>query len=121
MKSIDGMIACAAITGAVLLAPAQKLLKSAEGQLCQRTQFAFNAPLPPLPPVMRGHMVLQAIAPRVMHPVCPELEAKLAAEQLRLQSGLVRQEAEIQARAIAQQQVKAALAQVRWQAGSRGE
>src|SRR3954452_17113968 len=91
MKSVEGMIACVAITGAVLFAPAQKLLRHTEC-LRGRVQMAMLAPAPPIPPML-VHAVLPQWPPASLtaHSPCKErelakMQARLAGEQARMQS-----------------------------------
>lgn len=145
MKNVEEMIACVAITGAVLLAPAQKLFKNAEAMVRENLRndvhMAMVAPLPPLPPLraVRPPLSPEVIAPKkstcIEHDLAlAKTEAKLASEQTRMQVSLARNLAHDQihmqaefARSqahwqaeMARQQSRAAIEQARW-TGSRGQ
>ncbi|MEO8726703.1 MAG: hypothetical protein ABI383_11370 [Acidobacteriaceae bacterium] len=118
MKNVEEMIACVAISGAVLLAPAQKMFHNAEGML--RTGLGHNAymtmavPLPPLPPAPAVATQKRACLQRDV----AKMQANVAREQARMQSEVIRNQAHWQAE-IARHQVRAAMQQARW-ADSRG-
>jgi hypothetical protein len=129
MKSVEGMIACVAITGAVLFAPAQKLLRNTEC-LRGRVQNAMLAPAPPIPAMPLVHAVLPQWPPASLnaHSPCKEqelarMQARLAGEQARMQSRMakaqVREQVRAQTRAV-HDQVRAALEQARWESEHRG-
>ena len=139
MNTVEGMIACVAITGAVLFAPAHKLLRDTEC-LRAKVQMAMLAPAPPIlsmprtPPMPVVHAVLPSWPPASLttHSPCREqelakMQARLAGEQARMQGQLakaqarvVREQVRLQSRTV-QNQVRAALVQARLDSGHRGE
>lgn len=132
MKSVEGMIACVAITGAVLFAPAQKLLRNTEC-LRVRLHMAMLSPAPPSPRIPLVHAVLPQWPPASLnaHSPCREqelakMQARLAGEQARMQSRMAKAQERVvldqvraQTRAV-HDQVRAALEQARWESGHRG-
>ncbi len=118
MKRIEGMIACVAITGALVYAPAQKLLCNLESGLHKHVQVALlRGDVPQVPPVANFTALPplpNAIAISRSAPLRAEVQAKMCVQQARMQRQLARRNADMQAR-MAREQVRLALTQVQWQ------